>query len=183
MAFFKRIEVWFLLLLSVAGVAWVLWSERSRELFEKQEQPRETSDQETTGRQPSKFEITERRLSREGDHVVLSLRVKRVTNAVGGKNGERENLKITDSNTRLATDEGQSVERFFLPYDPEPVLDAHPGAEVTLRYWVPLAQTTAPLWLEIEGERLAVRSSDPWEPPGDFPEGVEIAVRGTNWER
>jgi hypothetical protein len=180
MAFFKRIEVWLLLGLSVVGVGWVLWSEQSRELSEKRDPPTKTSDQETAGGQPPKFEITGRRLSREGEHLVLSLRVKRATDSA---EQTKEDLNITDANTRLVSDEGQSVQRFFLPFDPEPILESHSGAEVTLRYWFPVAESIGNLWLEIDGERLPVKSSNPEVPTGNFPQGVEIAVEGTNWER
>ena len=174
MAFFKRIEVWLLLLLSVAGVAWVLWSER-----EAASEPAPPAPEAgTPGPASIRFAIEDRRVAREGEHLVLTLRVKRsVADAAAPP-------RILDGDAvRLVTAEGEAVERFFLPFDPETTLDSHSGAETVLRYWLPMARAAGPLWLEIDGDRLAVKSAQPGPELGAWPEGVEFAVAGIDWER
>lgn len=175
MAFFKRPEVWVLLALSVAGAVWVLWSDsvHDRAQSEPAAAPAETASPEV-----SRFAILDRRVSREQDHLVIALQI-----GLESDKALPAPLALESPAVRLVTDDGSEVARFFLPFDPAPVLDAEPGSRAGLRYWLPLSQAREALWLEIDGERLAVKeASAPGEQIADrFPEGVVVAVNGLEW--
>ncbi len=180
MAFFKRPEVWVLLLLSVAGVAWVLWSDSARDRAEREEAVAAVDEPETGNLdgESSRFAIRERRVSREGGHLIVTLRV-----SSEADRGLPEPLALEAPAVRLVTGDGASVAPFFLPFDPPPVLDADPGAYADLRYWLPVSQAGEALWLEIDGERLPVKGTgDEAELAERFPEGTEVAVNGLDWQ-
>lgn len=179
MAFFKRPEVWVLLLLSVAGVAWVLWSDSARDRAEREEAvaAEEETANEDPGVEASRFAIRERRVSREGGHLIITLRV-----SSEADRGLPEALALEVPAVRLVTEDGASVAPFFLPFDPPPVLDTGSGAYADLRYWLPVSQASEALWLEIDGERLPVKEAGgETELAERFPEGTEIAVNGLDW--
>lgn len=183
MAFFKRIEVWILLVLSVAGVAWVLWSDEERKRAEREESDPAGEIRTAVDLEGARFEIRERRISREQDHFILTLRVGHRLSETGKRlflaSGASESI---EPSAKLVTGAGDSVLPFFLPFDPPPVLDADPGAFLDLRFWLPEAQSGAALWLEFEGDRLAVKSDRASGFSADqFPEGIEVAVTGPDW--
>ena len=170
MAFFKRIEVWFLLVLSVGGIGWVLWSESADR--DSAPKPAEAPAQNEA---ENRFHIASRRISRESDHLILTLEVARASG------GDKE-IILDESNARLLTDAGESVPTFFVPFDPPAVLGAGDNeAQARLRYWMPAAPMTGGLTLEIDGERLPVKL--PGNAPGSdrFPEGVEVAIESPDW--
>ena len=178
MAFLKRPEVWILLLLSAAGIGYVLWSDGQRDDREGEKDPSTPSLAGETEAAPSRFLIGERRVSREGDHFILSLRVIYSPETAAGD----QPLPAGEDDVQLRDGDGTTVRRFFLPFDPPPSLESRPGAHVDLRFWLPLAQADGDLWLEWGGERLPVK--EPSAGTGwveAFPEGVEIAVDGPGW--
>ena len=178
MAFLKRPEVWILLLLSAAGIGYVLWSDGKRDDRESAEDPPIATPAEGPEETTSRFLIGERRVAREGDHLILSLRVIHSPEIEGGG----EPLPASEDEVQLRSGDGTSVRRFFLPFDPPPSLESRPGAHVDLRFWIPLAQADSDLWLEWKGERLAVKEpSEGTDWTEAFPEGVEVAVDGTAW--
>lgn len=178
MAFFKRAEVWVLLLLSVVGVAWVLWSDSAHD--RARSEPVEITEVAENSPDGTRLAIVDRRVSREQGHLVITLQI---ANATGRPLSEP--LALDSPKVRLVTGDGSEVARFFLPFDPPPMLDPESGARAGLRYWFPLAQADEALWLEIDGERLAVKeAAAPGDPLAEwFPEGVEIAVNGLDWRR
>jgi len=184
MAFFKRPEVWVLLLLSAAGIAWVLWSDQAGD----EARGRNTTAHENgaspthaANREDDRFVVHERRVSREEDHLILTLRV-----GAGKSNTLEEALDLTPPAARLLAADDSRISEFFLPFAPPPLLDPEPGSVVELRYWLPVAQAATALWLEIDGERLAVKQATPEKESGPFlqrfPEGIEVAVYGLDWK-
>lgn len=179
MAFLKRPEVWLLLLLSVAGIGYVLWSDQKRD---DQETGNEASPSAGTSQgedENPRFVIAERRVSREADHLILTITV----SLVGPfEDSGASELSAEAGTIQLLSGEGVSLPRFFLPFDPPPILENRAGASIDLRFWIPTAQADGELWLTWEGEKLPVKhtSTDPdWIEP--FPEGVEVAVIGPGW--
>lgn len=178
MAFLKRPEVWILLLLSAAGIAYVLWSDGQRDEIASGEEPTTESPSEVNPETSSRFLIGERRVSREGDHLILSIRVIYSPEA----SADERTLSAGEDDVRLVGGDGTNVRRFLLPFDPAPTLEMRPGAHVDLRYWLPLGQAGSDLWLQWDDERLPVKrpsSEEDWIEA--FPEGVEIAVDGPEW--
>lgn len=181
MAFFKRVEVWFLLILSIGIAGWVIWSERTPP--DGDEDSPEGAAASEVPAPPARFAIAERRLRAEGEHGILTVRVERS----GGAGGEP--VDLGEPAARLVTGSGEAVPRFFLPFDPPPLLDGGAGAAVELRFWIPLPQVARDLWLEIGGDRLAVKDPSPpddagWA-SGPAPAGGERewVFEGTRWGR
>lgn len=178
MAFFKRPEVWVLLLLSVAGVAWVLWSdaERDRAVEEGSENAEEVAEEAAEEDASARFAIHECRVSREEGHLIVTVRV-----ATTSEQALVEPLALEAPAVKLVTEDDTSVAPFFLPFDPPPSLDADAGAFADLRYWLPLGQASDALWLEIDGDRLPVKEAGEFV-SDEFPEGTEVAVNGLDWK-
>lgn len=180
MAFFKRPEVWVLLLLSAVGIAWVLWSDGANDRV-RNESPSKAEKEESATSEKPRFVIGERRVAREEDHFILTLKI--VNDAASPLS---EPLPLDDSTVKLVTDDGSTVASFYLPFAPPAVLDPEPGASAELRYYLPVSQAASALWLEIDGERLAVKEAVPSTESAafveKFPEGVEVAVNGLDWQ-
>ncbi|MCB1237745.1 MAG: hypothetical protein KDM91_21955 [Verrucomicrobiae bacterium] len=143
MAIFKRFEVWLLLVLSAAGIAFVLWSERKGGDGANAETvaPAET-DGETA--KPPAFQVRAVRVVPEGDGVVVEIELR-------GRNDDALPRELAAPAVKLLTADGAEVPPFFMPFDPPPALP--PGGEsiVTLRYWLKGAERPA-LSLQIAGE-------------------------------
>ena len=159
MNIFKRIEVW-LLLAIVGGAIW---------LVTKSEDPASEENEITKGgksnvvpshateirnspdapARPEKFRIEEWNSVPESGGKVISLKV-------NARNERPEPLVLDSDNVRLVTATGTAVDRFFLPFDEPPVVEANAESTAELRYWLSDKGTepSDKLWLEIEGERL-----------------------------
>ena len=93
-----------------------------------------------------RFEIREANLVSEGGGSVVEI-------SLLGRNEKPLNLE--EPNVRLVAENGDQFERFFLPFDPAPVLDGEESV-ADLKYWVEGDLKAEKLWLEIDGERVAV---------------------------
>ncbi len=179
MAFFKRPEVWVLLLLSVVGSAWVLWSDLAHDRARSEDRGDEVAATEEAA--PGRFLLRDLRVAREEAYLIVTLEVgTRETVTLPGP------LDLAAPTARLVAADGTEVPPFFLPFAPPAVLDPEPGASAQLRYWLPVTQVGNALWLEIDGERLAVKDPVPPAESGAFverfPEGLEVAVNGLDWQ-
>ena len=181
MAFFKRPEVWVLLLLSAVGIAWVLWSDGANDRV-REEGPTKEETAQTEMTAKSRFVIDERRVAREEDHFILTLKV-----ANDEASHLTEPLPLNDSTVKLVAEDGTTVAPFYLPFAPPAVLDPEVGASAELRYYLPVSQATSALWLVIDGEKLSVKEAlAPSESAAfveKFPEGLEVAVNGLDWQQ
>lgn len=168
MAFFKRIEVWVLLLISAVLIWFVLGSEdpddgRDRpDPVVKKELGK--ADALPVPPQSERLRLNEIEVARQGDHLVVSL-------LVAGQSREPRAEPLNEETARLVTGTGAAVPWFFLAFDAAPALPAkqETGETTRLRYWLPAAQSNEALWLEIDGERLPVKEAGafPWQKLAD----------------
>lgn len=175
MPFVKRFEVWVLLLLSLAGIAWVFWSEREKGLAEHSEPDTAPGAAESSNANRPPIQIKSRRISREAEHLVLTIEVGRAETAKGGP------VAFSEDDARLITESGESLPEFFLAFDPPPVRELNDNDRATLRYWFPKERAAGALWLEIGGERLPVKNPGSAAKSLDVPEGVEVDLDGPDW--
>lgn len=152
MAWMKRFEIWFLLVLVLGGLAWVLFFS-SGDQFEE-----ELLSDGATAELKVEQALTLRRLVAKRDYgnVRLDLEV-RMRNAKG------EKLLMTSPQVRLLAGEDREVPSFFLPFDPLPEVAANSTQEVLLRYWLEAKDLQGSLVLEVEGQRLLVKEAEPFE--------------------
>ena len=167
--------MWVLLLLSLAGIAWVFWSEREKDLAENSDPDPVSRPAESAMAGDATFRILKRRVSREAEHLVLTLELGR-TETVSS-----EAVAFSGNDARLITESGESLPEFFLAFDPPPVHELKKDDRATLRYWFPKELASGSLWLEIGNDRLPVKNPGTAAEPIDFPEGIEVAVDGPDW--
>ena len=180
MAFLKRPEVWVLLLLSLAGIGYVLWSDHAHDAGRDQTTTETTPDPDApeNSDHSDRFSLPLRWIARDDDaHLVITVRLALATTVP-------ETLTADEDSVRLVTSGGSSVPRFFLPFDPPPQLGGEGNNIVDLRFWLPVEQLSEGLWLEWGSDRLLVKGE------GIAPDwieslapGIEVAVEGSEWQR
>ncbi len=152
MAFFKRIEVWVLLVLAVAVVVAVMRMEQADDATRagsgSEVAPGAGGDQ--TQSLATRNRIESLRLERDGDFAVLEVLVKVESAELAGK-------------ARLLRADGSEVEEFFVPFragTAVAVTSLEGEDRRSLLFWADRQALAGALFLEIGGERLAVKAAD-----------------------
>lgn len=159
MAFFKRVEVWVLLVLTIGGVVAVLRMDQSDDGSHggrsKNLQTSPTNDDSSPGRGSAKQQAQTRhqlaavQIERDGDYAVLEIRLS--SPALQGS------AKAPLAKPRLLRADGSEVAEFFVPSA------ARPPAAASSREWLFWADRntlSGELFLEIDGEKLKVKEAD-----------------------
>jgi hypothetical protein len=146
MAFLKRFEVWVLLAVVIAGLAWVFVSGPADE-FEEEVLPAASSDSAETSPALSLRKLV---IKRDYGNARLDVDVKI-------RNEKSEKLVLTAPAVRLVTGDGREVPSFFLPFDPLPEVAANSTQETQLRYWLEGKDLQGTLTLEIDGLHLLLK--------------------------
>lgn len=156
MAFFKRVEVWVLLVLTIGIVAAVLRMDQSDDVADDNDggtkksnpvdQPGSTGGQEPAAR----HQIAALQIERDGDYAVVEIRLRSLENTPD----------FSTKNARLLRTDGSEVAEFFVP-----TAAASPCAEGVreLLFWADRSTLAGELFLEIDGERLKVKDADGFE--------------------
>jgi hypothetical protein len=160
MHIFKRVEVWFLLALIIAGLVFVLKSERSHN--EPDPLIPIVGPPDSSLPKAKSFSLNEIRLKRDYENAIIELSL-----TVDNKNGAEFQLipphaqllagPADDSNP----DPGQlrPIEPFFLAFSPPPLIPAGQIASADLKYWLEPRDLLGPLWLQIQDERQLVKAA------------------------
>jgi len=163
----KRVELWALLALVVAGLAWVFLSGRGN------------GDEEATGGAPPASEAQDPlRLHRcvlKRDHGNARLDVELRVRNDGG-----DTLVMQPPKVRLLGPNGREVPEFFLPFEPRPEVAAGSSQDVQLRYWLESSDLKGALNLDVEGKSLAIKGASPFD-LNSVPEGEEKVVQPGGW--
>jgi hypothetical protein len=157
MAFFKRVEVWVLLVLTVGIVVAVLRMEQSDggdERLEKKStatsEPNDTVT--TTGDKPEpRHRIAALQIERDGDHAVLEIRLKLPEDTKDSA------FPAPNTKARLLRTDGSQVAEFFVPSAAIPPAN---GGVRNLLFWADRSTLAGELFLEVDGERLKVKEAD-----------------------
>jgi hypothetical protein len=141
---FKRIEVWILMLLSLAAIAFVYWPDKA------------TDDAiiVQTANANSRLQLLGASLERDHGNARLDLRVRLV-------NREPQAVRLIEPFVRLLADKGREVPLFFLPTEPPALITEKSEATLTLRFWLEKADLQSALTLQAGGERTEVKTSAP----------------------
>ncbi len=149
MNLFKRIEVILLLLLAAGGAVWVLSGSSKRDV--------DDLDAPTQARGDSSENRVQRcTLERDHGNARLDLEFR-------FHNSKSRKLILQPPQVRLMTGAGKEVPPFFLPFEPQPEIVVGGTLDVRLRYWLEKSDLQGALTLEVQGEKLEVKSAAPFD--------------------
>lgn len=156
MAFFKRVEVWVLLLLTVGGVVAMLRMDRATDKNKENGTGGDLQgagvDSPTATVATAPYRINSIQLERDGDHAVLEIRLSDGTNA-------QERTNTSGRRARLVRADGSEVAEFFAPFAAG--VEPEYGGESELLFWADRSTLAGELFLEFgEGLRLKVKDAD-----------------------
>jgi hypothetical protein len=146
MPLLKRLEVWILLALAAGTAAFVLLQDKSDDkalISDAHAAPPQT--------QTALLGCT---LERDYGNARLDLEV-RMTNRHDQK------LLLIKPAVRLLDGKNEDIPPFILPVERPPELAPHTEATAKLRFWLEQAQLNGALTLELDGERLVVKTAKP----------------------
>jgi hypothetical protein len=144
----KRFEIWLLFALIGAGIWWAFQEDTVEEIVQitpgntipGTEALKEENDS-------SLLEVKQVNLSPTQQGTVIEL-------TLLGRSGTDEPVALGTENVELLTSEGEDVHRFYLPFDPDPLLPADEKSLVTLKYW--LKNPVDILWLTYRDQTVKV---------------------------
>jgi hypothetical protein len=142
----KRIELWVLLAMIVAGLVWVFLSRDDGE----DDMPGGGTTSVADDQAPLKLHRCT--LKRDYGNARLDIEL-RVRNDGAGK------LVMQSPKVKLLTGKGREVPSFFLPFDAVPEVAAKSAQDVQLRYWLETADLRESLTLEVDGKTMPVKSA------------------------
>ena len=152
MNFLKRIELWVLLAVVVGGLAWVFTSRHSPDEEMTDAGPGTVTAEKSTGPLKLHRSVIERDYGNARLDIELQIR-----------NDNDEKLKCLPPKVRLLTVKGREIPSFFLPFDKQPEVPGKTTQDVQLRYWTEEADLAGGLILEVEGNKLDIKSAKPFD--------------------
>lgn len=147
MSFFKRFEVWLLILLSLAATVWVFTTDSDSAAGDPQ--PLNAS----SASEPM-LKIHRCTLERDFGNARLDLELRY-------QNASPRPFSLQPPDVRLLTADGQEVPPFTLATEKPPQIAAQTAQDVRLRYWLEKAHLHGGLTLEIRGEKTQVKTASP----------------------
>ena len=149
MSFFKRFEVWLLILLSLVATIWVFTTDSDSGDDVGDPQPISSS----TSSDPI-LKIHRSTLERDFGNARLDLELRY-------QNASPRPFSLQPPDVRLLTADGKEVPPFMLATEKPPQIPAQTAQDVRLRYWLEKAHLQGPLTLEIRGEKAEVKTATP----------------------
>ena len=149
MNLFKRIEVILLLLLAAGGAVWVLSGSSKGDVYDLDPQVQ-------AGGESAENRVQRCTLERDHGNARLDLEFR-------FQNQKPRKLTLQPPQVRLMTAAGKEVAPFFLPFEPQPEIAAGGSQDVRLRYWLEKSDLQGALTLDVQGEKLDVKSAAPFD--------------------
>jgi len=140
----KRIELWVLLGVTVAGLIFVFASRHPGD------EPAEAGVAASSEDAPLKLHRC--LIERDGSSARLDIDL-RVQNAAA------EPLLLQSPKARLLGAKGREIASFFLPFEQLPEIPGKSTQDVQLRYWLEAADLQGALNLDVEGRTVAVKTA------------------------
>ena len=160
MAFFKRVEVWVLLVLTIGIVVAVLRMDQSAEVTggrgastTKSTAANHAGNSNSATEKapaPPRHQIAALQIERDGDYAVIEIRLKFPADAA----------KNSAQKVRLLRTDGSEVAEFFVPS--AATAPATSGISELL-FWADRSTLAGELFLEVDGERLKVKPADDFD--------------------
>lgn len=148
MAFFKRIEVWVLLLLGAGAAVWVFLDQPKLDGDPEPIEASETADAETA------LVIHRCTLKRDYGNALLDIELRY-------RNASPRTLVLQPPDVKLVTADGKEVPPFILAVEKPPQIAAQTAQSVRLRYWLESTHLSGALTLDIRGSKAEVKSAAP----------------------
>lgn len=167
MNLFKRLEVWLLLILAAGATLFVLTQDRSGQGGKPL----------ISDIQPAKPEarLTVRQCTLERDFGNARLDIEaRLTNRRAQK------LLLVAPAVRLVNSAGKNVPDFILPAERPPEIPPNSEAQVVLRFWLEQADLNGKLTLEVDGEKVEVKTGQPFD-LNKLKNAEARVMRGLDW--
>jgi len=165
---FKRIELWVLLAMIVAGMVYVFTSNPGGG-----DGPLTGTG--TGGPAPKDKELVLHKSTLERDYGNVRLDID-----LKVRNDSSDKLVMQSPAVRLLASSGKEVPSFFLPFDALPEIPAKSSQDVQLRYWLSTDDLKGPLTLEVKGKTLEVKSAQPVD-IATLKNGEKKVIKGTVW--
>jgi hypothetical protein len=145
----KRFEIWLLLALVIAGIWWAFQAETMEvaATVPNQATPGQVPGNEVESNDSSLLEVKNVQLSPTEQGTVIEL-------TLFGRSGTEDPVTLGAENVELLTSEGEDVHRFYLPFDPDPMLSAEEKSLVKLNFW--LTSPVEVLWLTYRDQTVKV---------------------------
>lgn len=144
MGFFKRVEVWLLLVLGGGAAAWVLMQKPAD--VEDGGQPIQAGDTSTE----AALVVHRCTLERDYGNARLDLELRY-------RNTSERPLVLQPPDVKLLTGDGKEVPPFILPVERPPQIAAQTAQDVRVRYWLDKKHLQGTLTLEIRGTSVKVK--------------------------
>jgi len=148
MAFFKRVEVWVLLLLGAVAALWVFLDQPSVEGDPEPIEVSETPSAETA------LVIHRCTLERDYGNARLDIELRY-------RNASPRALVLQPPDVKLLTADGKEVPPFVLAVEKPPQIAAQTAQSVRLRYWLESTHLSGALTLDIRGSKAEVKTAAP----------------------
>ena len=150
MNLFKRLEVWLLLILAAGATLFVLWQDKAA-----------TADKPVISdvqpaRADGKLTVLGCKLERDYGNARLDIEA-RLTNRRTRK------LLLVAPAVKLLNDQGNEVPDFILPAEKPAEVPPNAEATVVMRFWLEQSDLQGVLTLDVEGERVEVKSAEPFD--------------------
>lgn len=155
---FKRADFWLLLLL-VGGVGAYLAFQGKPVV---------------PGRDATRFSVEEMTLKRDYGNFLATFRVEY-------DNREGETFDPVTGAKLLAEGE-RAIPGYFVATDIRTPVPAGDQAELTLKYWLEASDLSGPLTLEIQGERLEVKSATPFDGKASVENQATRSFDSSEWK-
>jgi hypothetical protein len=150
MHFLKRIELWVLLAVIVAGLAWVFTSGPGDE-----EDLYGGSANQAAADSQAPLQLHRCVLTRDYGNARLDIDLR-------VRNDSAEKLVMTAPKVKLLAAGGREIPEFFL-IEPRPEVVPNSTQDVQLRYWLEASDLQGPLSLDVNGKILAIKGSAPFD--------------------
>jgi hypothetical protein len=150
MQLIKRIELWILLAIIMAGVAWVFLSGNGGEADPL------GGDSTANTESASPLQLHRCVLKRDYGNARLDIELR-------VRNDRAEKLVMQAPKVKLLGEKGREIPSYFLPFDPVPEVAAHSALDVQLRYWLEASDLKESLNLEVDGRRLPIKGSNAFD--------------------
>jgi hypothetical protein len=146
--FYKRIEVWLLILLGGGAILWVM---KDRHAAEGEPEAIEMSETEAMS---GMLVIHRCTLERDYGNARLDIELRY-------RNASPRPLILQPPDVRLLTSQGKEVPPYILPTELPPQVPARTAKSVRLRFWLEETHLQSGLTLAIRGNRAEVKAETP----------------------
>ena len=151
MNWFKRIELWLLLALVVAGLFFVFGQRPTED-----EANKGGAGVVATGKDDAPLLLHRSVITRDYGNARLDIDVR-------VRNDGAEKLVLQTPKARVLNGKGREIPSFFLPFDAPPEVPPQSTQDVQLRYWLDAADFQGAITLEVDGKSVALKNTKPFD--------------------